>query len=1044
MTKQIAPGAGKYNPVSAMAQNPVAANLLMLLMVLAGFFYMQNIRQEIQPNYTYASVIVEMSYPSASPEQVEQNIILAIEASLKSIEGVARISSTASEGKASVYVDISDGENLDRVLQNIRNAVDGIASFPSDAERPSVRLDDDARWLTTIGISGAVSEKVIFDLVNRIKSELLEKEGIIQVLTRVAKEPEISIEIPQARLREIKLTLEQVAQKISLAAKDVPSGSLKTKAGQYVLRTEGRREQGFNFNNIALKTADNGSVVTLGDLATVRDGFKQNHSYFSYNGAAGVILYVYQSKNSRTLDLAAQVQQYVNGLSAQLPDTVKLDFPYQRVARYQDRIAMLVENGVTGLLLVILVLGIFVNARLAFWVAVSIPVVFISSFTILHYLDVSLNMISMFAFIMTLGIVVDDAIIVGESIYQKKQQGLPTNQAVIEGANAMLMPVLFAVATNIIAFIPLLMMPGNMGQYMRSLPLVAMVVFMVSLVEALFILPAHLNSKDNVFVLPAFLKPFQRCKLFRDRIAAGFDSFRDTRFVTLLNWSIIHRYTTVVLFSGGLLLVFAWFSSDRIAFRWYPQIPSDQISVRLKMQVGTDIQDTVLLSKRIEAAGLEALLALGSLADIHSRSISAGITDPLRSTISFDLVTQQNRDFTQDQFVRLWRQKLGKVNQAKSIAFDSLVGFGSGAGLYINLRHSSNKVLESAARELAAKISTIEGLVDISDGLAQGKKQLKYTLSQEAKALGLTEAALGSQLNAAFYGSEALRMLRDRDQVKVFVRLPLAERDSLMDLDNFVIRTDAGIELPLSQAAQIKHSRTFTAIKRENGRRNVRVGALVDPVNGNESLARRTLNNEILPALKAKYPGLETTRTARNGGQSPLQMVLTGLAVVSILIFALMASLFKSYSQGMIVILTIPYCVAAAVAGHVVMGYSLTANSLFAMVALAGMVVNGAWVLTVRMNELLGQGMAYPDAIVNAAISRFRPIVLTAITTTAGLLPMLFETSTQALFLVPFAIALSFGTMTSTLVVLLFIPALHAIYFDLRTKAGLFLQPSIK
>ncbi len=720
---------------------------------------------------------------------------------------------------------------------------------------------------------------------------------------------------------------------------------------------------------------------------------------------------------------------------------MRLDLPYRTVDNYKARMNTLIENGIVGLLLVVLVLGIFLNPRLAFWVAVSIPVVFVSSFTILYYLDISINMISMFAFIMTLGIVVDDAIIVGENIYENRQRGLPLRDAVLKGVNEMILPVMFAVGTNIIAFIPLLMMPGDMGQYLRSLPIVAVVVFSVSMLEALFILPAHLNASSTLTEqkqnLAALLYPLRRTLLLRESIAASFDRFRNIQFSKILKWSVQNRYMIVVLFTGGLMIITAWFMSGRIAFSWYPQIPSDRVSARLTMPADASTEQIILISKRIEAAGIEAINELGSLKDVYSRSLTAGINRATGSIVTFELVDEEMRDFDQNQFVSLWREKVGNVPQAQSLNFDYLVGFGGSIGVFVDMRHPSNQILETAAQELAATMKTIDGLVDVSDGLTQGKKQLKYTLTDQAKSLGLTENELGRQLRAAFFGAEAVRMLRDSEQVKVMIRLPASERNSLSDLDNFIVRTPSGIELSLAQAADVDNSRTFTTIKRQNGRRNIKVGGAMAHNSGNISLVNRTLVEEIIPALKAKYPGLEAGLSGSldaRSGQTTLSMLATGLGLISIVIFALMASLFRSYAQGLIVIMTIPYCIAAAIAGHMIMGYSLTSNSMFGMVALAGMVVNGALVLTIRMNDLIKQGVSHSDAVIQATISRFRPIVLTSLTTTAGLLPMLFETSQQALFLVPFAIALSFGTVFSTMVVLIFIPACHAIHQDFKTK----------
>jgi len=1025
------------NPVSWFAKNPVAANLLMVLLLVSGLFSLKNIRQEIQPNYTYATVLIDMSYPGASPEEIEKNIILAIEARLESIEGLSKVSSTAQEGNASVRADIADGEDLGRILQNVKNAIDGISSFPLGAERPVVRLDDDARWLTTIAINGDIDEQLLYQLVNRIKNELLNIDGIIQVTPRIKKEPEINIEIPYQTLRSLDLTIAEIANHVNFSAKDVPSGEINTSAGDYVLRTEGRRENALDYRDITLKHEVDGSIITLGDIAKISDGFKEDNSYFSYNGEKGMIIYVYQSKASRTLDLADKVNESINKLNEELPLNVKLEFPYKRTDKFKDRMGMLINNGITGLLLVVLVLGIFLNPRLAFWVGISIPVVFISSFTLLSYLDVSINMISMFAFIMTLGIVVDDAIIVGENIYAKRQKGIPTSRAVVEGVNEMILPVMVAVITNIIAFIPLLTMSGDMGQYMRSLPIVAIIVFSVSLVEALFILPAHLHVNESNKRNNKLAKLLIRSGLFQERIAKSFDKFRDDYFLKILCFSLKYRYHTVIVFTGLLLVIVAWFQSSRIDFRWYPQVPSDKISARLTLPIDSSPLETIRLSKHIEQAGIYALNELGSIEDITSRDISAGIFSPNYSKITFNLVSEDFRDFNQNDFVQLWREKVGEIHQAKSLQFDYLVGFGGNSGISLDIRHASINALESAAKELASVLTSFEGVFDVTDGLSQGKKQFKYSLTEEAKSLGITEKILGQQLNAAFFGTEALRFLRDSDLVKVWIRLPQIEKNSLISLRELIIRSPGGIEIPLSQAAIVEHSRTFTSIKRTNGRRYINVGGMMDPKTGNQSLVIKELSDKVLPSLRAKYPGLEVGMRGSldsDSGESTTSVVMEGFAIVCIIIFALIASLFSSYSQGLIVLLTIPYCVAAAVGGHILMGYSLTSNSLFGMVALSGLVINGSIVLTSKFNHLIEQGVSFEQAIIQASLSRFRAIALTSITTTVGLIPMLIETSEQALFLVPFAIALSFGTVISTLVVLILIPAFHAINRDVQLK----------
>jgi len=1021
----------RVTPVTWMAKNNVAANLLMLSLILAGLYHIKHIRQEIQPNYTYSSVLIDVSYPGASPDEVEKSIILPIEERLQALEGISRVVATAEEGVAKVIADIANGENLDRVLQSVRSEVDGISSFPSDSEKPYVRLDDDARWLTTLAIIGDLTDKDFHQLFKRIKQDLLSMDDIIQVTPRIKKELEIMIEVPNQMLNSYDLTLPEIAQTVTAAAKDIPSGELSTQTNNIVLRTEGRRQSIQDFMSIPIKSELTGSVVTLGDISKIKEKFTDSKSFYSQNGQAGLMIYVYQSKNSRTLELAEKVNQYIEDIQGTLPENVKITLPYQRVEKFKQRIQILVNNGITGLLLIVFLLGALLNIRLAFWVAVSIPVVFIGSFTLLEYLGVSINMVSLFAFIMTLGIVVDDAIIIGENIHSKKISGVPLYKAVSEGANEMVLPVVFAVTTNIIAFIPLLILTGDMGNYMRSLPIVAIVVLLVSLLEALFILPAHLNKKEKSKL--SMLSEIRKTVFFKKQVEQMFDKLRDQYFARLLTWGIKNRYSTVLIFIGLVVLLMGWFTSGRIGFSWYPRIPSDQIRAQLVLPADGSPSETILLAKKIETAGLEAINKLGSESDVISYSVNSDTSNPTKAMIEFELISEKKRAFEQTEFVQLWREKVGNIPQAQSLKFDSIVGFGRSDGLFVDLQHHSIDALEAAAKELASIFKTISGMTDISDGLSQGKEQIKFQLSQQAKSLGMSEDDLGRQLRGAFFGIEALRYLKDSDQVKVWLRLPEDERNSITDLDDFMTISLDRTQIPLSQAANLEYTKAFTTIYRENGQRTVTVGGSVDSNKANEALIQKLLKNDVFPTIKAKYPGINIGMQGSLGNtnrESPQNFIFKGFLLSSLMVYILIASLFRSYIQGFIIMLTIPFCIAGALAGHVLMEFELTSNSVFGMVALSGIVVNGGFVLTYKMNSLIKQGESFNNALFQATLNRFRPILLTAITTTVGLLPMLFETSEQALFLIPFAIALSFGSVFSILVVLVLIPAFLTIQQD--------------
>lgn len=1022
--------------ITWMAGNPVAANLLMFALLLGGLLGFTDIRQEITPDFTLESVRVTVAYPGASPEEVEEGIILAIEKELTGMEGVSSLVSSASEGSGRVTAELSDDAEPSEVLQNIRNAVSRITSFPEDAEQPRVGLSQHGFYVISIAIAADLPPEDLFQLSERIRRGILTMPGVSEINIRGQQPPQIKIEINQERLRALDLSLADVAAAVRNAARDIPAGQIDTEDGDILLRTEGRRVRAREFADIPIKVLPDGSRILLRDAAQLIDGFTETWQSFEFNGRPGLRLDIYQTENQRPVELAARIRNLVDELNAELPDSAAISVHNDRSKRYAERSEILLKNGAIGLTLVIITLGVFLSPRLAFWVAVSIPVVFIGSFSILPEIDVTLNMISMFAFILTLGIVVDDAIIVGENIHAKRLQGMPAGEAVRAGVNEMAVPVMYAVGTNVIAFIPLIFVPGPTGQFMRHLPIVASVVFIVSLVEALLILPAHLNEGDaeKQEGRRHFFARFRRVKRFHDAIAGSLDRLRDGPYRRLLQIALRERYLTVLVFTGLLAIMVAWYESGRIDLTWRPQIPGNRVDAELNMPVDASKKETLAVIRRIEAAGLRTAERLGSR-DQHVESWFTRV-NPNSGDVNMYLVPDEQRPFTQEEFTRVWREEIGDLPEAKALFFEYLIGPGGNKGLRINLSHVSTPTLETVARELAERLNEFTGVVDISDGIAEGKRQIGFTLTPQGRAVGLTEAALGRQIRNAFYGAEALRLLRDGYEIKVMVRLPPEQRISIQDLSDFVVRGREGVEIPLARAAGFSEGNAYSSITREDGKRTLTVTGSFDKASANTRRIRATLENEVLPELTARYPGLEWKFSGgRRDRNEALNAIFEGLIWVALIIFGLTAALFRSYAQGVIVMLTIPYSIAAAVAGHVLMGFDISSVSIFGMIALGGLVVNGSLVLTLRYNQL--QTADLPTALTEAACSRFRPIVLTSLTTTAGLFPMLFETSTQALFLVPMAIALSFGTLASAFVVLLLIPAFHHIWWDIQKMLGL-------
>jgi multidrug efflux pump subunit AcrB len=1030
----------RFALITWMAGNPVAANLLMFALVLGGVLGFNDIRQEITPDFTLESISVRVAYPGASPEEVEEGIVLAIEKEITGMSGLRDITSTANEGSASVSAELTEDADPGRVLQNVRNAVARITSFPDDAEPPKVELREHGFFVISVAVASDLPAEDLFGISERIRQQLLLMPGVSEVDPRGQLKPQINIEITRERLRALDLTLAEISAAIRNAARDVPAGGINTNDGEILLRTEGRRVRASEYADIPIKVLDDGSRILLGDVANLVDGFEESSQVFEFSGRPGLRLDVYQTENQRPIELAARVRALVDRLNAELPQSVEISIHNDRSERYAERSAILLKNGTIGLILVVILLGVFLSARLAFWVAVSIPVVFIGSFTILPEIDVTLNMISMFAFILTLGIVVDDAIIVGENIYAKRQQGLPVVQAVSDGVQEMVVPVLYAVGTNIIAFIPLIFVPGVTGQFMRHLPIVASVVFLVSLIEALLILPAHLNDEQlgSKTAWHRFIARFRRTKRFHDTIASSLDRLRDGPYLKLLRLALRERYLTAVLFAGLLALIIAWYASGRIDLSWRPEIPGNRVDAELVMPVDASIRETLSVVRRIESAALRAIERIGTREE-HVESWFArvgGWRGENTGDVNVYLVADQQRPFTQEEFTRVWREEIGDLPEAKSLFFEYLIGPGGNQGLRINLSHASTPTLEAAARELAERLGEFSGLVDIGDGIAEGKRQIGFTLTPQGRAVGLSEAELGRQVRHTFYGAEALRLLRDGYELKVMVRLPREQRLSVQDINSLVLRARNGVEIPLADAADFTEGNAYSSISRENGKRTLRVSASFDKASANTRRIRSTLEQEILPQLTASYPGLEWKFAGgRRDRNQAINGILDGLLWVVLVVFALTAALLRSYAEAVIIMLTIPFAVGAAIAGHVLMGFDLSSVSIFGMIALGGLVVNGALVLTLKYEQ--SDDLDPFAALTNAARSRFRPIVLTSLTTTAGLFPMLFETSTQALFLVPMAIALSFGTLASTFVILLLIPALHAIWLDLRRVFGL-------
>jgi len=1013
-----------------MTKNHVAANLLMLALVVGGLIVMAGIKQEVFPEFELDIVEVSVSYPGASPEEIEEGIILAMEEEIRDLEEIERITAVASEGSASISVELLTGANADKAVQEIKNGIDRITSLPDDAERPVVSLQKRRREVLRLALHGEVDERTLFYFAQNIREELLELPSVTQVELRGVREPEISIEVPQSMLRSFGMTLGEIAETISRSAVDVPAGGIKAGGGEVLLRTSERRDFASEFAGIPLVSKPDGTEVTIGDIAEITDGFADSEREAYFNGQRAVLFYVYRTGEQTPIEISKDVVGYIKSLTPSLPEGMGFSVYNDRSELYRDRLSLLLRNGTFGLVLVLLTLGLFMEARLAFWVAMGIPISITGSFLILHYLGGSINMVSLFAFIITIGIIVDDAVVVGENIYYKREQGLPPVRASIEGVREMSTVVTFAVLTNIIAFLPLLFVPGTTGKFFSILPAVVVSVFMISLVECLFVLPAHLayhRSKRTGGAVSIMNKVPYLCERGLNHVIKNY-------YTPLLRFAVKNRYLTTLVFLSLLVVAYAYWDSGRIDFSFRPRIQTDRIDAEVTLPYGAPIEDVRRIARLIEEGGLRAIERSGGKNILEGIMTDVGRRGANTAEINFNLVPQNERTITTREFSVLWRQEVGDIAGLESLFFDYLVGPGGSAAINVELTHPDPETLEHAATDLARAVAEYEGVTDIDDGYARGKLQFDFTMRSEGMSLGLTASDLGNQVRHAYYGAESLRQQRGRDEVKVKVRLPESERTSLYSMEELMIRTPDGGEVPLARAAEFRSGRAYTEITRVDGKRVLNVTANVIPGVANENKILASLKAEFLPELVAKYPGLRYGFEGRQReSRKALEHLFYGLGFALLAIFTLLAVLFRSYVQAVLVMVSILFGLASALAGHVIMGFDLSIISLFGMIALCGIVINGGLVLTVTANRMRDSGQTTAEAAVNAGIRRLRPIMLTAFTTFIGLAPMIFETSVQARFLVPMAISLGYGILFTTIVILILQPALIVIRYDIYT-----------
>ena len=1021
------------------ANNTVTANLLMLLMLVGGFFVASHLTAQVFPTVEQRIVNVRVAYPGATPTEVEEGITRRVEEAVFGIDGVERVTSKASENLGTVRVEMKDFVDAARVLDDVEAAVERIVDFPpEDAERPSVVRAQTVSDVMTMVVSSELSEAQLRRGAEMLEEELLALPSVSLVSLVGARDYEISIEVREEALRRHNLSIEQVAGAVRRASLNLSSGELRTEGGDLLLRTNAKRERGEEFEDIVVRSAPDGAVLRLRDVATIRDGFADVDLIHQYNGRQSVFVRVRKSEAEDSLVIAEDIKALLADYRP--PPGIDIAVWEDQTEILKDRIGLLVRNGVLGFALVFLFLVVMLDLRLALWVAMGVPISFLGAFLFFDLLDVNINMVSLFALIMVIGIVVDDAVVVGENISSQWDAGRFGPEASIAGTRGVQSPVVVGVVTTMAAFAPLAFVTGMFGQILGVVPLVVITVLAMSLIEAFWILPAHLAGPGTWSRWPL--------DAFQTAVAGAVQRFRDNRLVPLIRRAVRHRYLTllaglaVLAFAASLVLVGA------VRFLFFPTLEADNVRTDIEFPVGTPFAVTRAAAEAVAAAAHAVNEDVGGTS-LRALSVTVGgrpgvfegpglpsemeIASHLAS-IQMQLHREPLRTLAATEMERLWRAKVGDIPGVERLTFAAEFVGPEGSDVQYELAHPDDATLAAAVAELKQALGAYPSIYELRDSDILGKRQYDIELTPAGEAAGLTQADVARQLRGNFFGDEVQRIQRGRQELKVMVRYPREQRRSAQDFFNVRVRLADGTETPLAAVARVTESRGYSSIDRINGLRVITVSGEVDTEMATPTDVNARIQQDTLPELLRRYPGLQIGQAGIGNEQTQDLNALMELGVVALmLIFVLLASQLRSYVQPFIILAAVPFGAAGSLVGHFALGFDLSFISIFGMVALAGVVVNDSLVLIDRYNKLRREtGESPVEAVVAAARLRFRAIFLTTATTALGLTPMLFEPSIQAQFLIPMAVSIVTGILFASVVILFLVPALVIVREDLR------------
>ncbi|XZE56858.1 efflux RND transporter permease subunit [Planctomycetaceae bacterium SH139] len=1018
-----------------MARNSIAANLLMFLLLGGGVWTALTMQKEVFPQFQLDIVEVRVGYPGAAPEEVEQGILRPIEEAIRNVEGIREISSRAREGRGEVLIELVAGEQRMKAFQDIDQAISRIQTFPEQIDQPEVRLQSRQQEVMQVAIYGPIDIWALRKLAEQLRDQLQSDENITQVELNRVPEYVTHVDIPRQRLREYGLTLSDVANIIRTSSRDVAAGSVRTSSGEVLLRVKAQKQWAEEFAAIEVIAGRDGPSVTLGDIATIRDGFDDVGFHSQFSQTPSVELNVYRVGSQSPIEVAQAVEKTMAEFETVLPPGVKWRIDSNDAEEFRRRLFLVMENAGMAVGIVLLILAVFLEFRLAFWVMMGMAVSFIGGILLLPAVDVSINMISLFGFLVVLGIVVDDAVVVGENVYEKRQSEGNDLNAAIDGTREVAGPVTFSILTNIVAFVPLMFIPGETGKFWAPLPVVVIIVLSLSLVESLFILPAHLAHtravKQQAGGVRGWLHRGQQA------FSQAFNRFVNFAFRPVLTLCLKFRYITTSLAIALFLIVGGYATSAHMGMILMPEVSADEIEAGVRMPVGTTPDQAAEIADTVTAASMRMF------EEHNLYEVAEGIKTNVRGQDFIDveivLKPPDERDMNANQVIELWRDSIGDLPGVNQVTFEAESGPGGyRKDISIDLSHSDIKVLEKAAEAFLARVELFANVRDVSDNYNKGKAQYDFRLRPEGRALGLTDEELGDQLRGAFFGSLALRMLRGTNEIEVRVKLPDEQREDIHNLEDLIIRTPSGGEVPLLDVAEVQENVAFTGINRRDGRRVINVSMDIEPKRAVTQVIK-ALQAEELPQLRKDFPGVTWSFEGSNAEMRQATASLWGsFGLALAVIYSLLAIAFRGYVQPLIVLVAIPFGIVGAVLGHILLGYDLSLVSLMGVIALSGVVINDSLIMIDYANRRRGEFSDF-EAISQAGLRRFRPIMLTTVTTFGGLVPLIFEDSLQAQYIIPMAISLGFGILFATAIILVLVPCLYLILEDIR---GFFTAPS--